>query len=100
MHLGLHFSEAGVTLEVEDDGVGCVPPHVPSDLTSQGHFGLVGMRERSTRLGGHLSIHSAPGHGTKVEAFLPSSPEFAAATEGGGSKIRNRSGPTQSAYDN
>ncbi len=100
VHLGLHFSEAGVTLEVEDDGVGFVPPHVPSDLTSQGHFGLVGMRERSTRLGGHLSIHSAPGHGTKVEAFLPSSPEFAAATEGGGSKIRNRSGPTQSAYDN
>lgn len=69
--LRLHFNAAGVTLEVEDDGVGFVPPTFPSDLAVQGHYGLVGMHERATRLGGHLSIRSAVGQGTKVVAFLP-----------------------------
>ena len=100
VRLGLHFTETGVTLEVEDDGVGFSPPHVPSDLTSQGHFGLVGMRERSTRLGGHLSIRSAPGQGTKVEAFLPYSPTFPATARSLGGKIGDESGRPQPAYDN
>jgi len=69
--LRLYFAAAGVSLEVEDDGVGFVPPQFPSDLAVQGHFGLVGMHERATRLGGHLSVRSSPGHGTRVVAFLP-----------------------------
>jgi len=69
--LRIHFDAAGVTLEVEDDGIGFVPPAFPSDLAVQGHYGLVGMHERATRLGGHLSIRSSYGQGTKVVAFLP-----------------------------
>jgi signal transduction histidine kinase len=69
--LGLHFNAVGVTLEVEDDGGGFAPPAFPGDLASHGHYGLVGMPERATRLGGHLSIRSSPGHGTKMVAFLP-----------------------------
>lgn len=87
VHVRLYFTETGVTLKVEDDGVGFVPPLVPSDLTSQGHFGLVGMRERSTRLGGHLSIQSAPGQGAKVEVILPYSPTVPAAAHNGGAEI-------------
>lgn len=74
--LRLHFNAAGVTLEVEDDGVGFVPPAFPSDLAAQGHYGLVGMHERATRLGGHLSIRSSPGRGAKVVAFLPYDPAY------------------------
>lgn len=72
--LRLHFNAMGITLEVEDDGAGFAPPAFPSDLAAQGHYGLVGMHERATRLAGHLSIRSAPGQGTKVVAFLPYDP--------------------------
>jgi signal transduction histidine kinase len=67
----LEFREDGVVLTIEDNGVGFVPPERPSDLALQGHFGLVGMFERATRLGGHLSVWSEPGSGSKIVAFLP-----------------------------
>jgi signal transduction histidine kinase len=69
--LGLDFGADGVTLTAEDNGRGFVPPEMPGDLAVQGHFGLVGMYERATRLGGNLSIRSTPGEGTKVVAFVP-----------------------------
>jgi glucose-6-phosphate-specific signal transduction histidine kinase len=34
-------------------------------------WGLLGMRERVTLLGGELDCKSAPGHGTEVHAFFP-----------------------------
>ncbi len=67
----LDFDGRGITLTVEDDGLGFIQPETPRDLATQGKFGLMGMYERATRLGGHLSIRSAPGQGTKVVAFLP-----------------------------
>jgi signal transduction histidine kinase len=67
----LEYVEEGVTLTVEDDGAGFQPPDMPSDLASQGHFGLLGMYERSTRLGGHFSVRSTPGTGTRIIAYLP-----------------------------
>lgn len=73
----LEFGEEGVTLMVEDDGVGFVPPEMPGDLALRGHFGLMGMYERATRLGGHFSIHSRPGHGTRVVVFIPEAGEGA-----------------------
>jgi signal transduction histidine kinase len=74
VRLQLQFGEGGVTLTTEDDGRGFVPPEMPGDLAVQGHFGLVGMYERATRLGGHLSIRSTPGEGTRVVAFVPAGP--------------------------
>jgi signal transduction histidine kinase len=38
---------------------------------AQGHFGLVGMRERASLLLAPLEIHSAPGQGTTVIVRLP-----------------------------
>ncbi len=71
IRLQLEFADEGVILMAEDDGCGFAPPEMPSDLAAQGHFGLVGMYERATALGGHLSIRSTPGRGTKVVAFIP-----------------------------
>lgn len=34
-------------------------------------FGLMGIRERCTSLGGLLTIHTKPGQGTEIEAFFP-----------------------------
>ncbi|MDD5249783.1 MAG: response regulator [Rhodocyclaceae bacterium] len=62
---------AGVRLAVADDGRG----FAASGGTRT--FGLLGMRERVKMLGGELDIESAPGAGTRVEAWLPRTAEAA-----------------------
>ncbi len=69
----LDFEEQAVRVVVEDDGIGFVAPSSPDDLARQGHFGLLGMRERATLFGGWLALHSQPGRGTRLEAYLPTS---------------------------
>ncbi len=67
----LTFAEGSVTLRVRDDGVGFGVPEHFTDLARAGHFGLMGMYERMQLVGGRLSVASAPGQGTTVEAWLP-----------------------------
>lgn len=65
------YDAAGLTLSVVDDGVGFTLPPRPDVLTQVDHFGLVGMQERATRLGGTLRVDTTPGAGTRVTARLP-----------------------------
>jgi len=51
-----------VVLEVSDNGQG-FDPKAQGD---HGGLGLVGMRERARRIGGQLTIQSAPGEGTTI----------------------------------
>ena len=37
----------------------------------RGHFGLAGMHERATLVGGKLSIRSEAGYGTEIELTIP-----------------------------
>jgi signal transduction histidine kinase len=67
----------GVTLTVADDGIGFAPERIAA-FAKQGHFGLVGMRERVEMAGGRWSVRSAPGGGTTVTATLPCQPVPAA----------------------
>jgi signal transduction histidine kinase len=64
----------GLILSVADDGVGFALPSRPDLLTRDGHFGLLGMRERATRLGGALQVKTAPGDGTRITVHLPDLP--------------------------
>jgi signal transduction histidine kinase len=66
LDLTLETPDEAVILTVSDDGVGFDP-----DGSYPGHLGLRSMRERITRLGGDLSITSAPGQGATVRATLP-----------------------------
>jgi two-component system, NarL family, sensor histidine kinase UhpB len=50
-----------ISLTIEDDGVGFVPR-----AARQKGFGLTGMRERATALGGSVTIHSRPEEGTRL----------------------------------
>jgi signal transduction histidine kinase len=59
------------TLKVRDDGAGFTPPEQPADLVRDGHFGLMGMRERAMLYGGQLRITSSQGQGATIEARLP-----------------------------
>ena len=54
-------------LQVVDDGVGFDPAE-----RARGS-GLSGMRERLRLFEGHLEVHSAPGHGTRIRAVVPAS---------------------------
>lgn len=67
----LSFEEEGVRVVVDDDGAGFEAPASPDELARDGHFGLLGMRERAVLAGGWLNVSSTPGRGTQVEAFLP-----------------------------
>lgn len=55
-------------VQVEDGGIGFNPDEA---LAAARSSGLTGMRERATLLGGHLTLESAHGSGTRVTAELP-----------------------------
>lgn len=57
-----------LVLEISDDGPGFVAQRTAA---SNGHLGLVGMRERVESLGGTCSVKSEIGKGTLVTARLP-----------------------------
>ncbi|MBO2448434.1 hypothetical protein J4573_15135 [Actinomadura barringtoniae] len=71
-----------IELTVRDDGGGFEPPADDelSMFTRDGHYGLVGMRERVRRVGGDLEVGSAPGAGTTVKAIVPGPPAFVPRT--------------------
>jgi len=53
-------------IEVQDWGCGFDPAQVPKE-----HFGLEGIRERARLFGGHATIDSSPGQGTRITVELP-----------------------------
>lgn len=67
----LRESEAGVRLEIRDDGHGFEPAAVVVAEDGQHGIGVAGMHERLRLLGGRLEVESAPGGPTVVRASLP-----------------------------
>src|SRR5581483_8704745 len=68
----LGFATETVTLAVKDNGSGLVPEKVAAQ--GDRHFGLLGMAERSKRLGGRFSVMGAPGEGTTITVSIPIGP--------------------------
>lgn len=60
--------ENTVSFSVTDNGCGFVPETVPGP--EQGHFGLLGIRERIEDFDGTLTIVSVPDHGAKFTVTL------------------------------
>ncbi|GMA51319.1 hypothetical protein GCM10025857_26760 [Alicyclobacillus contaminans] len=58
--------EQHLRVEIRDDGKGFDPNCIP-----EGHYGIVGMRERAAYLGGCLEIESSPGNGTTFVIVVP-----------------------------
>ena len=65
----LEFEAATLQLRVKDDGRGFDTEGMLA--TADGHFGLLGMRERVEHVGGRLTLSSRPGEGTEVWATIP-----------------------------
>jgi signal transduction histidine kinase len=72
----LTYDTEGVRLDVVDDGVGF--NQTAMQLGSRPSWGLIGMQERSTLLGGTFKVTSYPGAGTRVEIYIP----YISETEG------------------
>jgi signal transduction histidine kinase len=65
--IDLHFDTDALQLRVRDDGCGFDPQAQNGD----GHFGLIGMRERAQEIGGELQIRSEAAAGTEVIVNVP-----------------------------
>lgn len=67
--VALSFEADAVRLEVSDDGSGFDAGSVlgPDD----GHYGILGMRERVAQLGGSFDLFSTPGQGARVLVSVP-----------------------------
>ena len=70
VHVELLFDSQGITIRVEDNGVGFQAPSHPFSLAQEGHYGLLGMQERAQLHGGWLQIESEPGKGAVITARL------------------------------
>jgi signal transduction histidine kinase len=69
IRLHLAYGARRFHVAVSDDGRGF---EVDPDFRSyEGHWGLLGMQERASSLGGALMVHSAPERGTTVKLLLP-----------------------------
>ena len=69
IRIDLTYEEKQLRLRIRDDGRG-FDASVPREWLD-GHFGLLGMRERAEQLGGRLLVSSAPNEGTEITAEIP-----------------------------
>lgn len=66
VRVDLHMDAGVVRMSIRDNGVG-----VRGNQQPTGRFGLIGIEERVTMLGGTFSITGSPGLGTTVEVAIP-----------------------------
>jgi len=71
----IRYDSEQFRLRVRDDGKG-IDPAILSSQASEGHFGLPGMRERATIMGGKLVVWSEVDEGTEVELRVPASAAY------------------------
>jgi signal transduction histidine kinase/ligand-binding sensor domain-containing protein len=74
----LEYLPEAVALEVRDDGQGGAaerPVESMPDQVGSGHFGLTGMQERASAIGGTLEVTSARGAGTTIRLRVPARAE-------------------------
>jgi len=64
------FGVQETKLEVSDNGRGFEMPRSPTDFAPNGHFGLLGIRERADLIGARLEVESTPGKGTRLKVRL------------------------------
>jgi signal transduction histidine kinase len=64
------FEQGQFSIRIRDDGIG-IDAQVLARGSREGHWGLLGMRERAASFGGKLEVWSERGAGTEVELRVP-----------------------------
>ncbi|MEW6503842.1 MAG: sensor histidine kinase [Chloroflexota bacterium] len=64
--LTISYSPSEIVLEIIDNGLGFTVPQSPTEFAAQGHFGLLGIYERSILIGAQLEIYSSTSNGTRL----------------------------------
>lgn len=67
----LESDAAVIRVRIQDDGAGFDAAELAAKRGGAGGFGLFGMSERITMIGGRLTIESTPGKGTVVAVEVP-----------------------------
>jgi signal transduction histidine kinase/ligand-binding sensor domain-containing protein len=75
VEVAIRYHEQQLTVRVRDDGKGIGPESLESKGRS-GHYGLPGMRERASKIGGQLELSSRPEAGTEVELKIPAATAY------------------------
>jgi signal transduction histidine kinase len=70
VEVALDYSPKALHLFVRDDGSG----FPENGHAKNGHYGLIGMKERASHIGAELELATAPGRGTTVSVVLPAGP--------------------------
>jgi signal transduction histidine kinase/ligand-binding sensor domain-containing protein len=71
----IRYDNEEFRLRIRDDGKG-IDPAVLEAKTTEGHYGLPGMRERAKLVGGKLVVWSEVDAGTEVELHVPASAAY------------------------
>jgi PAS domain S-box-containing protein len=70
----LEYADSDLRMRVRDNGCGIDPQVLAAGR--EGHWGLTGMQERATRIGGLLKISSSAAAGTEVQLSVPGALAF------------------------
>jgi signal transduction histidine kinase/ligand-binding sensor domain-containing protein len=82
VQVSVDFGKNAFSVQVRDDGRGF--DSASAAQSSNGHYGLVGMRERIKAVGGRLALRSRPGEGTELTLRIPRK----ASTENGKRQVQ------------
>jgi signal transduction histidine kinase len=74
----LRYDERQLRLRVRDDGKGIDARFLNGERATR-HYGLHGLRERATLIGGELTIWTAAASGTEIELTVPAARAYATA---------------------
>ena len=64
-------TDGSIRIVIGDDGKGFDVVRIEQIIHQHQGFGLFGIRERLTHVGGTFAVESAPGHGTKITLVAP-----------------------------
>jgi len=74
--VSVYYTPDAFIADITDNGIGITEQQIQK-RQKQGHWGVAGMRERASKLGGRLIIRDATPHGTTVELILPDQVAYA-----------------------
>lgn len=75
LHIAIVYSPQALTMRIQDDGVG-LDATVLREGMRDGHYGLIGMRERARKLSADIMFDNGPDGGAEITLIVPAATAF------------------------